>query len=262
MTKLVLPIVLVTACVAPEYPDAPTNPTTPVEIAPTAATDSEFVIATGGTLGFAIDDVTSIGLSGTASNGYQVEPHARVWPNTTQPLYYVRALAAGSGWFEIATNRGIASGLVESADVAEVAIVPAGYELDGRSAFALDLNRRDVEVAVRDRDGRRLVDATLGILDGQSAWDRATVAAAIGPQAVRVYADSFAERALAIDVVDGIDRIEAIATGDRTCFHAYAGSTEVATAMTLTGGTAIPGVTNCAIGAPGSIAAVRQARAF
>ena len=53
-----------------------------------------------------------------------------------------------------------------------------------------------------------------------------------------------------IQVVDRLDRIETRVAGDRTCFHAYAGTTEIATAMTITGGTPVPGAANCITGTP------------
>ena len=63
--------------------------------------------------------------------------------------------------------------MVESADVVAVTVVPADYQLDGSSPFALDLDRRAIEIELADCDGRRLVDATLGISGDQTAWDRA-----------------------------------------------------------------------------------------
>jgi hypothetical protein len=242
------------ACIDPGYPELPEPPTTPIEIAPLAP---HAVIATGGVQGFAIDDATSIGLSGDASAGYRVEPAGKVWPNLVQPLYYVRAFESGLGSFEIITNRGIATGLVESAEVASLALVPADYELDGSSRFAVDLNRREVVVELRDAAGRRLVDLSLGIPAQQTGWDRAILPARAARHVVAVYADSFGERGLAIDVVAAVDRIESRVAGDRICFHAYAGAIEVATAMTIRGGTPVPGAANCATGDPTSISAHR-----
>lgn len=253
MTKsLLLVPVLAAACVDPALPERPDAPTDPVDIAVTTrAGGDEVVIATGGIVELAIDDVTSVGLSGEATDGYRVEPAGLVWPNMKAPLYYVRAEAEGAGSFEIATNHGIATGLVESADLATVALVPADYVLDGRAPFAIDVARRDVQVVLRSADGRALVDASLGIALTQTAWDRGTLPAAAGRHLVSVYADSFGERTLALDVVDAtaaIDRLEPVVDGDRVCFHAYAGATEIATAITVTGGTPIPGAANCATG--------------
>jgi hypothetical protein len=255
---LVLPI-FAAACVDPTYPELPEHPTTPVEITPvTNAGEAPIVIATGGTQGFAIDDATSIGLAGDASDGYEVAPASRIWPNTVEPLYYVRAFETGLGSFEIITNHGIATGLVESADVASIAMVPADYQLDGSSPFAVELGRREVAVELRDAGGRRLVDATLGIPVEQTAWDRGTLPAKAARHIIVVYADSFGDRGLAIDVVDHVERLESRVIGDRTCFHAYAGSTEVATAMTITGGTPVAGATNCATGVSSEISAQLQ----
>lgn len=254
MTKtLLLAPVLAAACMDPSYPEPRDLPTTPVATTPVAA--GAAVIASGGTQGFAIADPTSIGVDGQASDGYQVEPAGNVWPNMVEPVYYVRAFGPGLGSFEIATNHGIASGLVESADLAGVAIVPADYELDGTSAFALDLSRLAIQVVLTDGAGRRLVDATLGISGDQTAWDHAKRPAIVGRHLVRAWADSFAERALAIDVADGVDRIESRVTGNRTCFHAYAGAIELATAMTISGGTPVPGASNCVTDAPTDVIA-------
>jgi hypothetical protein len=261
MTKsmLVLPILFAAACVDSTYPELQEAPTTPVETTQVAtAGNAPVVIATGGTQGFAIDDAASIGLEGNASDGYQVEPAGNAWPNMTKPLYWVRALRAGLGSFEIITNKGIASGLVESSDVASVALVPADYQLDGSSPFAIDTNRLGVQVVLADRDGRRLVDATLGISGDQTAWDHATRPAIVGRHLVRAYADSFGERELAIEVVAGIDRVESAVTGNVTCFHAYAGATEIATTLAISGGTPVDGASNCVVNAPTDVIAVRR----
>lgn len=262
MTKLALPAVVLpavlAACVDPVYPEREV-PTTPVEIeVTTRAGEGPLVIATGGTVELAIDDPTSVGLEGTASDGYRVEPAGLVWPNTRAPRYDVRALAPGMGSFEIATNHGIATGLVESADLATVALVPADYVLDGSSPFAIDVARRDVAIELRAADGRRLVDASLGIAVEQTGWDRATLPATVARHLVLVYGDSLGERTVAVDVVDGaavIQRVEGRVSGGRVCFHAYAGTTEIATAMTITGGEPVPGAANCADGDPQVIAA-------
>lgn len=258
MTKSLLGLaglpLLAAACMDPTYPELSEPPTTPIEAAPVAPGHA---IALGGVQGFTIDDPTSVGLSGDASDGYQVEPAGRVWPNVVEPLYYVRALAPGHGGFEIVTNHGIATGLVESAAVASVALVPADYQLDGSSPFAIGLDRRAIAIELRDDRGRPLVDLSLGIPAEQTAWDRATLPAIAARHVVAVYADSFGERGLAVDVIDAVDRIERRVLDDRVCFHAYAGTTEVAAAMTITGGTPVPGATNCAVGDPAAIAARR-----
>src|SRR5687768_17312821 len=126
MSKSLLALPLfVAACLEPSYPELPEPPTTPVETTQTARAGSEpVVIATGGGQGIAIAERTSIGLEGLASDGYTVEP-PNAWPNLVEPLYLVRAHQSGLGSFEIITNHGIASGLVESAALATITLVPA-----------------------------------------------------------------------------------------------------------------------------------------
>jgi hypothetical protein len=256
---LVLPALFAAACVDPTYPELPETPDTPVETTQVArAGDAPVVIATHGVQGFEIADPTSIGIDGLASDGYRVEPDGNVWPNMSKQLYWVRAQQAGVGTFEIITNQGIASGLVESADVANVALVPADYQLDGASPFAIDTNRLGVQVILTDRDGRRLVDASLGISGEQTAWDHANRPAIVGRHLVRAYADSFAERELTIEVVDQIERVESRVTGNQTCFHAYSGTTEIATTLAISGGTPVAGASNCVIDAPTDVIAVRR----
>jgi hypothetical protein len=252
MTKslLVLPLVVASACVdSAVYPELPADPTTAVQSRPeVTAGDAPIVIATGGVQGIAIDDVRSVGFSGDATAGFRVEPFDNVWPNTKKAEYWVRALAAGTGSFEIVTNQGIAGGSVESADVASVALVPQDYELDGHSPFAIDISRPRVQAIVLDATNRRLVDATLGLDGEQTAWDRVTVPATVGRLSVHVWADSLGDRELAIELADHVDRVETVVSGNRTCFHAYAGSTEIATTLAIDG-TPDPRATNCALGA-------------
>jgi hypothetical protein len=254
MTKslLALPL-LVTACMDTTYPEQRPTPTTPIDATPTATIEDN-VIATGGVQRFETDK-SAIGLEGFASDGYTVEPPRGIWPNLNAPVYDVRALESGTGTFEIITSRGIATGIVESADIASIRAVPTDYQLDGSSPFALDLSRREITIELRDAAGRRLVDASLGIPVQQTAWDRATLPAKAVRHIVALYADSFGEHALAIDVVDQIERMESRVDGARTCFHAYAGTTEVAVAMTITGGDLVPGAANCAIGTPATLIA-------
>ncbi|HEU0032906.1 MAG TPA: hypothetical protein VFQ53_19875 [Kofleriaceae bacterium] len=257
-SSLVLPLALVAACTdAPA--DLPPDPTTPVDVTPVAQLPGDqLVIATGGAQGFAIDDALSVGYAGDATAGFTVEPDGAVWPNTRRPLYWVHAEAAATGSFEIATNHGIASGLVEAADLASVAFVPTSYQLDGSSPFALDVTRPEITVELRAADGRRLVDATLGMAVPQTAWDRGTLPAKAARHLVLVWADSIGETTLAVDVVDGTQRIERRTADGRTCFHAYAGDVEIATAMTFEGGTALADATNCVAGdATGVIAHTR-----
>ena len=249
MTKAALLVaVFAAACTDDVIGAQPDSPTTPIAAVPTTtAAGDKLVIATGGAATVAIEDTRAIGLSGSASQGFAVSPFERdAWPNTTSPEYWIRAHAAGAGSFEIVTSKGIATGLVHAAPVARVALLPASYELAG-DTFALAPNRTEVVAALYAADGRRLVDATLAFSAEQTAWDRAL---ATGP--LTVTADSFGERTFAIEIVDGIDRIESVRSGDRTCFHAYRGTTEVVIAMTIEGGTPDASAANCARATDGS----------
>jgi hypothetical protein len=252
MKNAALLVTVLAACTTEgiEEQDTPTAPV--ASSATTQVAGHDVIIATGGAATIRIHDTTAIGIEGNASAGFSVSPfETDQWPNTISPEYWVRAHAAGTGLYEIITSKGIATNLVHSAAVADVQLRPAQYELDGTSPFALAPNRTDVEIAIFDARGKRLVDATLSVAGSQTAWDRATLAATSGRQSVVVEADSFVSKKFYVDVVDAIDRVERIRANDRTCFHAYAGSTEVAVAMTFDGGTADPNATNCAI-APAS----------
>jgi len=215
-------------------PDRP-EPTSPIPFAELAAAGAT-TIATGGTQIVTIPDPLAIGLSGQATTSYEVVPYGGLWPDAQQGTYTLRALAAGSGAFSIATARGVAAGAVASADVDRVVIQPAAYELDGHSAFALDANRPAIEVALFDADDDRLVDGSVAIAgSGASpvAWDTATLPAVAGDYAVTATADSAPTLSTTVAVVASYDNI--VQTTDdlgRTCYHAYAGAVEVATAMT------------------------------
>lgn len=257
MTKAaaLLPVLLA-ACVDPSYPTVDDSPSTPVaSVAQNRVADQAIVVATGGVEAIAIPDVASIGWSGDATAGFSVEPFdADGWPNTQKPEYWIRATAAGAGSFVIHTNHGIASGNLEAADVARVALVPADYELDGRSPFALSTERPLVAAALFDATDRRLVDATL-VLGAtgatQLAWDRATLTAAPGSHTLRVSADSFAGRDLTVDIVAAANaRTETVVSGNRSCVHTYVGNVEIAaaTAIATNGQTIDPHATNCVIG--------------
>lgn len=253
---LLAPLMLLAACITDGIGAEPATPATPIAARATTLVEGhDLIVATGGALAVRIDDPRAIGLEGSASAGYTVEPYELVrWPNTISPAYKVRAHVAGTGSFEIVTSQGIATGLVHSADLAQIALVPAHYELDGTSPFALAANRTAMQVALTDAAGRRLVDATLGIggaTAAQTTWDTAELAG-LGHHALALDGDAIGVRELAIDVVAGADRVEAVQHGDRTCFHAYAGATEVAIAMTITGGTPDPRATNCARAADAS----------
>ena len=247
----VLPVTLLActdASMSEPIDDTPATPIAPRAIAQVA--DAPVIVATGGVAAFAIDDPSSVGWYGDATTGFAVEPFdADGWPNTQRAEYWVRALASGNGSFTIQTNHGIAAGSVLAAPLAGVALVPADYELDGHSAFAVDATRPLVQATLVDAQGRRLVDATL-VLGGsgatQTAWDRVTLAAE-GRATLDASADSFASRSLAIDVVAGYDRTETVTVGGRTCVHAYKGDVEIATTMDISanGGTLDPHATNC-----------------
>jgi hypothetical protein len=191
-------------------PDRP-EPTSPIPFAELAAAGAT-TIATGGTQIVTIPDPLAIGLSGQATTSYEVVPYGGLWPDAQQGTYTLRALAAGSGAFSIATARGVAAGAVASADVDRVVIQPAAYDDD------------------------RLVDGSVAIAgSGASpvAWDTATLPAVAGDYAVTATADSAPTLSTTVAVVASYDNI--VQTTDdlgRTCYHAYAGAVEVATAMT------------------------------
>ena len=246
MKNAALLVMFLAACAADGIEAEHATPTTPLVATVTSTADgAKPIVATGGALAVRIEDTAAIGLEGNASAGYRVEPfEIDRWPNTISPEYWVRANVSGMGSYEIVTSKGIASGVVHSADIASVALVPAAYELDGKSPVAYAANKSAVRVALTDAEGRRLVDATLAIAGGtQTAWDTATLDT-VGR--LSISGDSLAERTLSVDVVAGAERIESVTVGNRTCFHAYSGATEVVIAMTISGGTQDPLATNCA----------------
>jgi hypothetical protein len=254
MKNAALLLTVLAACTTEGLPVERETPSTPVASkAITAVEGHAIVVAAGGALAVHVEDQAAIGLEGSASDGYAVEPYeVNRWPQTISTDYVVRANVAGIGSYEIVTSKGIATGIVKSADVARVELVPANYELDGSSPFAFAANRTQMRAALYDGDGRRLVDATLVIGATQTAWDSAFLPATSGAQSVTLGAESFGERTFTIDVVQDIERVEEVRSGDRTCFHAYAGSTEIAAALTITSGTPDPTATNCAFGAGAS----------
>src|SRR5262249_1895962 len=143
-----------------------------------------------------------------------------VWPNTRRPVYRVRALAdEAAGTFSIATNNGIATGTVASADFDHLAILPADYELDGHSQFAFATSYPSVEVALLDAANRRLIDGSMTIAGTQVAWDRAALTLEIGHHDLQISGDSFPPTALGLDVVDQADHIDKVIDGGRACFH-------------------------------------------
>ena len=249
--KASLLVSVLAACATEGLPVEGETPSTPVASKTiTIVEGQEIVVAKGGAVAVHVVDQTAIGLEGTASDGFAVEPYeVNRWPQTISTDYFVRANVAGMGTYEIVTSKGIATGLVKSAEVARVELVPANYELDGSSPFAFAANRTQMRAALYDQDSRRLVDATLVIGATQTAWDSAFLPPTAGAQTVTIGAASFGERTFSIDVVTDIERVEQVRSGDRTCFHAYAGSTEIAAALTITGGTPDPTATNCAFGA-------------
>lgn len=272
MMKAALLATVLAACATDGIDAEHETPTTPLAAtATTTVAGHDIVVATGGALAVRVEDKASIGLSGSASRGFAVEPYEiDRWPNTISPEYFVRANVAGTGSYEIVTSKGIATGVVRSAEIAKVALVPAHYELDGSSPFALAANRTELQVALYDAANRRLVDGTLAIAGAtQTAWDSATLGATgrtisnvrsarmTGRHTLAISGDSLPERTFEIDVVEAADRIESTRVGNRTCFHAYAGATEVVVAMTITGGTQDPAALNCASATDGSSLRVR-----
>ena len=242
---LLLVPVLLAACVDAPALDNSELPATPIGFQQLQLGDAPLVIATGGTQTVSFSDVSTIGWSGTASTGFELVPFADIWPATREQQYRVRAVTAdGTGTFAIQTNRGIASGTVTSADVAKLALLPASYQLDGHSPFALDVSRPEVEVALFDASGRRLVDSTLVADATQTAWDTLQIDGSVGTQTIHVTGDSFAAEDLTIALANQVDRVESTTTAGLTCFHAYAGDIEIAKALPLTG-TPDPDFANC-----------------
>jgi len=223
MNKL-LPIVLLAACAE----QGPAVATYEPPQAPVAFTTLGGWVATGGYQVVTISDASQAGLSGRASEGFDVEPVGGAWPNLVAPEYHVRALTSGEGTFAIETSHGAASGAVHSAEVARVQLVPPDYALDGHSAFAVDASRATLEIRLTDADGDVLVDGSVRA-PGQTAWNELTVA---HTGAVTITGDSFAPVTVQLAVVDGVDRIEAVTADGVTCRHAYRGDVEVVTAAT------------------------------
>jgi hypothetical protein len=245
MMKAALLATVLAACASDGIDADHPDPTTPVASTVTTTAGDTPVVARGGAMVVHVEDQTAIGLDGNASAGYVVEPYELVrWPNTISTDYWVRAEIAGTGSYDIVTSKGIASGLVWSADLARVEILPARYQLAG-DTFALAANRTDVQVALYAAGGTRLVDGTLAIAGTQTAWDTATLASGT----FVVEGDSLPARSFTVPIVGAADRIEEVRVGNRVCFHAYAGTTEVATAMTIEGGVIDARATNCAVGA-------------
>jgi hypothetical protein len=214
------------------YRQLPDPPTTPVAFAQLGGEGA--IVATGGEQVVTLADPLAFGLQGHATPGYELVPYGNQWPNTSNPEYRIRALAAMSGTFEIATEHGIASGTVASADFDHLAIVPANYHLDGTSQYAIDVQRPEIQIALFDESGKRLVDGSLAITGGtQTAWDRATLAATSGAHAVGITADSMPEQQATVTLTSAVSHIERRVEGRRVCYHAYAGNIEVATAIPM-----------------------------
>jgi len=221
MSKALLVLPFLVACA--EAPGELTAPTS-APLAFTTLGDGS-IVATGGYQIVAIGDRAQAGLSATASDGYDVEPAGGAWPNLVAPEYHVRALAAGSGEFAIATSHGIAAGTLESADVARIALVPVHYALAGNYRFIVDPARPEVEVALFDNRGRRLVDGSLRVTGAtQTAWDRVVVDATT---TLTISADSIATVTWPLQVGSAIDRIDEVGN----CLHAYRGDLEVVSAQ-------------------------------
>lgn len=144
MLTKALPLVLLAACAADvDRSPEPASPTTPV-----AFDQDGTLVATSGTLTITIPSDVSVGFSATADNA-DVIPASTGWPNMTKPVYEVRALAAGTGTFSIATNEGIAAGTFEAADIAKTVIDD------------------DCHITLIDAQGRNLIDDSLPALDPQ-----------------------------------------------------------------------------------------------
>jgi hypothetical protein len=235
-TLLALPV-LAAACIdhGPVAIDPNVDhPSTPIAFDQLQIGDASIVVATGGVQTITIPAALSVGWSAAASDGFDVEPDGDVWPNTRKPVYRVRALADETGGtFAIATNNGVATGSLASAELARLAVLPADYKLDGHSPVAFDTGYPSVEVALFDQADRRLIDGSLTIAGTQIAWDRATLTFAVGHHELQVSGDSLPATALGLDVVDRVDRIEKVIDGGRACFHAYAGAVEVAQPMPM-----------------------------
>ena len=256
MTKAALLVTVLAACATDGIEADHPTPTTPIEATVTSRVGDRALVAAGGVMSVRIEDKTAIGLEGNASPGFEVSPfELDRWPNTISPEYWVRANVAGTGSYEIVTSKGIATGLVHSADLVRVALVPAHYEL-AAPVFAVTANRPEVQVALFDAQGHRLVDASVSISSSQTAWDTARLTTE-GHHTLVVDANSFAERSFEIDVVLAPERIESVRVGDRTCFHAYTGDTEIAVAMTFDGGTRDPDAHNCATAIEGAALRMR-----
>lgn len=224
MLKL-MPIVLLAAACAEEGPPVATFQ--PPQ-APIAFTTLGGWVATGGYQVVTISDKSQAGLAGSASDGFEVEPVGGAWPNLVAPEYHVRALAPGEGTFAIETSHGTANGAVHSAEVAQVALVPPDYALDGHSQFAVDATRASLEIRLTDADGDVLVDGSVHA-PNQVAWNRISVPAS---GSVTITGDSFAPLTVQLALVDGVDRIESITVDGVTCRHAYKGDVEVVTTAT------------------------------
>jgi hypothetical protein len=234
MRALVVAPLLFAACLenSPGRPDLPT-PTTPIVFAELDM-NGVTTIATGGVQTVSIADPLAIGLSGEATTAYEVVPYGGLWPNAQLGEYTVRALAASSGAFSIATEKGVAAGPVSSADLDRVVVQPSAYQLDGHSPFAIDVSRPMVEVALYDADANPLVDGSLAITGAgttQTAWNVATLPAAAGTYTVTVAADSAPTETATITVSATYEHVVQTLEAGRTCYHAYAGALEVATVM-------------------------------
>lgn len=232
LKRLVVVLPALVACLDNGTPSPqPGTPTTPITFTELDA-GGEVAVATGGVQVVTIADPLAVGLTGATTAGYELVPHAGAWPNAEVGDYQLRALADGHGEFSIATARGIAAGPIDSAEVARVVVRPAAYRLDS-DAFAIDPSRPAIEVALLDATNRRLVDGSLAIGGAtQTAWNGATLPAIAGNYALQLTADSTPATSATITVGASIDHVAQVSEDGRTCYHAYAGSIEVATAMT------------------------------
>jgi hypothetical protein len=184
---------LLVACAdSPTYAVQSDAPATPIAFDALTVDGASAPIATDGVQVISIPDPLSVGWSGSASSGFDVEPFGDVWPNTRKPEYRVRALGAGAGTFSIQTEHGVASGEVASTEVDRIA--------------ATLVSPHVVEIALYAHDGRRLIDGSLAVHDEtdanaiRTAWDRLSIGAPPGTHTLVVDADSFAERRVTITI--------------------------------------------------------------
>src|SRR5690242_17275428 len=199
MTKslLVLPLLLAACTDATPTVDLSDSPSTPVAFDQLEVDGAPAAIAIGGVQVISIpNDPLSVGWSGRASTGFDVEPYGDIWPNTRAPVYRVRALADSAGTFAIQTDHGIASGAVTGAELDHVEAHPVASDSPRGAAV---VGPRTIEIALYTAGGQRLIDGSLAIRDAadptavQRAWDRVEVSGP-GTHELVLAADSMPEQ--------------------------------------------------------------------